>query len=81
MPALIQAPFELRLLGFYRRLQRIEKAAPHGDTDTLLTELADLDRESLRLWVPRRAEASFFEFRQNVHDLRERLSATPPGAD
>jgi len=79
VPGLIQARFKMRLLGLYRRLERIEKASPHADAQTLLDELTTLERESAELNVPRALEAPFFEFRQNVHDVRDRISQTAHG--
>jgi len=81
VPTLIQAPFEIRLRGLYRRLERIEKAPPHADTDRLHAELAEIDRESIGLKVPWSSEPSFFGFRQAVRDVRASVSAAPRGTD
>jgi TRAP-type uncharacterized transport system substrate-binding protein len=71
---------ELTLEGLYRRLELIEKGIDGSDRETLLTELEEIDRRSAELRVPRNQRAPYFELRQNIHDLRDRVtdSTSPP---
>ena len=76
VPGLVRLRFSIRLQRLYRRLERIEKA---DDPEVeRLPELDQLVRESAGLNVPRTLVAPYFEFRQNVHDVRERLKTILP---
>jgi hypothetical protein len=56
-------------------LKRIELADNTDDQrDDLLRELDAIEADSKRLPVPRMYLAPYFELRQNIHDLRDRLS-------
>jgi len=76
VPGLIRLRFNMRLQKCYRRLQQLETAMG-GDVETkeLLRELDALREESTDLRVPRSLVPSYLEFRQNIHDSRERLVA------
>ncbi len=80
LPRLLSLRFNLTLEGLYRRLERIEKGIDGSDRETLLTELEEIDRRSAELRVPRNQRAPYFELRQNIHDLRDRVtdSTSPP---
>ena len=62
VPGLIHARFKVRVLGLYRRLERIEKTSHQADNETLLDELEALDRESAGLKVRGPSKKSFSNF-------------------
>jgi hypothetical protein len=59
----------------YRRLESVEKGLDGSgkDLSAALSELDDLEAESAKLSVPGAQRTAFFEFRQNLHDVRGRL--------
>ncbi len=66
--------FNLRLRRFFKRLVRLEKARGAGvPADEVLRDLDQLDRDSVGLKVPRGMASPYFEFRQAIHDMRDRL--------
>jgi hypothetical protein len=81
VPGMVQVRFKMRLLGLNRRLERVDKASRQADTETLVDELDALDRESAGLKVPRHLEEKFFQFRQSVHDVRDRVPPPSQGSD
>jgi hypothetical protein len=64
------------LRKLYRRLERIEKVLDDADRETLLTELEEIDERSAKVRVPRNQRAPYFELRQNIHDLRDRVKGS-----
>jgi hypothetical protein len=59
-------------MKFYKRLAVIEKAPGH-DLDKCLAELASIETESAKLHVPGLHLPVYFEFRQSIHDMRDRF--------
>ncbi len=83
LPALVRLYFTRHLSRAYRAMGEVEKAAaaPHAHRAALLARLDELDRASLGLPVPRRLGAEYMDFRQFLHDLRERVEGlAEPGA-
>jgi len=75
VPVLNGFVFSLSSQRLYKRLKRIELADNTDDQrDDLLRELDAIEADSKSLPVPRMYLAPYFELRQNIHDLRARLS-------
>lgn len=72
IPVYLEWKIKLDLLGFYKRLAAIEKAPSH-ELEKCLAELAAIEAESSKLHVPGLHLPAYFEFRQSIHDMRERL--------
>jgi hypothetical protein len=76
LPKLLGLRFTVTLRKLYRRLERIEKGLDDADRETLLTELEEIDERSAKVRVPRNQRAPYFELRQNIHDLRDRVKGS-----
>ena len=75
VPVLKRFRFSLSLQGLYKRLKRIELADNTDDQrDGLLREVDAIEADSKSLRVPGMDLAQYFQLRQNIHDLRDRLS-------
>ena len=75
IPAAMGIRFRMRTLGLYRKLEAIEQDfARQPDRERQLEELAEIDRDCASWRVPRMKLDAYFELRQAIHDLRERLS-------
>ena len=75
IPAAMGIRFRMRTLGLYRKLEAIEQDfARQPDRERQLEELAEIDRDCASWSVPRMKLDAYFELRQAIHDLRERLS-------
>jgi hypothetical protein len=75
VPLLASFSFSFSVQRLYKRLKRIELADHTDDQrDDLLRELDAIEADSKRLAVPRECLASYFELRENIHDLRDRLT-------
>ena len=72
IPVYLEWKIKLDLLRFYKRLAAIEKAPSH-DLEACLAELAAIEAESGKLCVPGVHLPAYFEFRQTIHDMRDRL--------
>ncbi len=67
---------QLRLTGLFKRLESVEKRNAAGvDRDRLLSELDQIDQVSARMFVPRAIVQDYVDFRQFVHDMRERVAS------
>ena len=78
LPRLLSFRFNITVAKLYRRLERIEKGLDGSDREELLAELGEIDRRSAGLRVPRSLRAPYFELRQNIHDLRDRVRGSRP---
>jgi hypothetical protein len=78
VPALVSLPFRLKIRAAYGELEAIERAAAAGgDRTALLKQLAEQDRATADVKVPmKNLQTQWFELRQYVHDMRDRLQAT-----
>jgi TRAP transporter TAXI family solute receptor len=75
VPALIRMRYSIQIQGLYRRLEAVEKSlSAEADRQLLVKELDDLERASAKMSVPRSNIAPYFEFRQNIHDARQRVA-------
>ncbi len=76
VPPMLGLRFSMPMNRLYGRLEQLERSLTVGDLDRAeaLEVLAQIERESLDLKVSMGSmRAPFFEFRQNIHDLRDRL--------
>jgi hypothetical protein len=74
IPGLLQFRFNMRLTRIYKGLETIEKAMSEGeDREELKVRLAEIEASTAGIRVPRRLIPPYFEMRQNIHDLGERL--------
>ena len=76
IPGLLRFRLNLSMKKLYRRLEEMEKLAaePHVETLELQRQVDAVDRDSVGLWVPRSQIPAYLEFRQFLHDQRDRLS-------
>jgi len=75
VPLILKIRISIKLTGFFKRLEEVEKShAAGGDRPTLLAELDALDRTSATIFVPRSNLPEYIDFRQFLHDMRERVS-------
>ena len=66
---------ELQLNRLFKRLEAVEKGHAAGaDKSELLGELDRVDRASAKLFVPRSVLHDYIDFRQFLHDMRERVA-------
>jgi TRAP-type uncharacterized transport system substrate-binding protein len=75
VPMALRIATGLRLKGWFKRLESVEKRHAAGGTDrsTLLAELDRIDRGTAGMFVPRSVVQEYIDFRQFVHDMRERI--------
>ena len=74
VPLLLKLRATITLMGYLKRLESVEKAcAAGGDSSELLTRLNELDRVSAKMVVPRSRVHDYIDFRQFLHDMRERV--------
>jgi TRAP-type uncharacterized transport system substrate-binding protein len=78
-------PTGLRILGglrikrWLKRLEAVEKAWAAGvDSQTLLADLDRIDRGTATMFVPRSIVHDYIDFRQFLHDMRERVRVQDP---
>jgi TRAP-type uncharacterized transport system substrate-binding protein len=76
LPKLLSVRFNRTSRKLYRRLERIDKGLSDGDRGAFLAELEEIDVQSAALRVPHSQRASYFELRQNIHDLRDRVTGS-----
>jgi len=77
VPVLIKIWISIKLTGFFKRLEKVEKSYAAGeDPSPLLAELDALDRDSATIFVPRTSLPSYIDFRQFLHDMRERVAGS-----
>jgi hypothetical protein len=63
-----------RLVGLLKGLEAVEKAHAAGaDRSKLLADLDRIDEKSAKMFVPRSTVHDYIDFRQFVHDMRERV--------
>jgi hypothetical protein len=75
LPVVLRTWTSLRLTGLYKKLEAVEKADAAGaDRAELLAQLAEIDQASSGLYVPRSNVADYIDFRQFLHDMRERIA-------
>jgi hypothetical protein len=77
VPLLLKIWISITLTGFFKRLEEVEKShAAGGDRPALLAELDALDRASATIFVPRSSLPNYIDFRQFLHDMRERVAGS-----
>ncbi len=76
VPISLSIWMKVKLTGFLKRLLVVEKTdAAGGDRSKLLAELDAIDRASAKLYVPRSKIPDYLDFRQFLHDMRDRVSS------
>jgi hypothetical protein len=77
LPALVGFSCKQSIKRSYRELESIERRAAAGaDKKKLLDDLAKLDQSTAAIGVPLRSlKTAWFELRQYLHDMRDRLEA------
>jgi TRAP-type uncharacterized transport system substrate-binding protein len=64
----------IRIKRSLRRLESVEKAFAAGvDAPTLLADLDRIDRSTATMFVPRSIVHDYIDFRQFLHDMRDRI--------
>lgn len=78
LPALIGLSCKMSIKRSYLELEAIERRAAAGtDRKELLDDLAKLDQSTAAIGVPLRSlKTAWFELRQYIHDMRDRLEAS-----
>jgi TRAP-type uncharacterized transport system substrate-binding protein len=80
LPIVLRVWTNLRLTGLFKKLEAVEKAHAAGtDRAELLTQLAEIDRASSGIFVPRSKLAEYIDFRQFLHDMRDRIAGGSAG--
>jgi hypothetical protein len=75
LPVVMRIWISLRLTGLFKKLEAVEKGQAAGtDPSELLARLAEIDQASSRIFVPRSNVAEYIDFRQFLHDMRERIA-------
>jgi len=78
VPVVLKVSISIRLAGYFKRLEKVEKAHAAGqEPASLLAELDALDRASATTFVPRSNLPAYIDFRQFLHDMRDRVSQGP----
>ena len=63
-----------RLKGLFKQLEAVEKGQAAGDDlSKLVADLDRIDRASAAMFVPRSTVHDYIDFRQFLHDMRERV--------
>jgi len=75
VPAAMELWGQMRLVGFLKKLEVVEKGQAAGeDRSKLLEELDLIDRTSAKMFVPRSIVHDYIDVRQFLHDMRERVA-------
>ncbi|MBT8470952.1 MAG: ABC transporter substrate-binding protein [Deltaproteobacteria bacterium] len=74
IPVVLEVKTKLELGRIYKRIQRVENATDHETKrDEYLAELDRLEAASAKLRTPMVHLPQYFELRQYIHDMRDRL--------
>ena len=74
LPLVLKIWGNMQLVGLLKRLEAVEKAhAAGGDRSKLLAELDLVDQKSAKMFVARSIVHDYIDFRQFLHDMRERV--------
>jgi len=71
LPRLMGLRFQIAANGYWRRLEK--RRAGGEDREAVLAELDEILSESAPLKVPLNLKPAYFELRQEMHDMRDRL--------
>jgi TRAP-type uncharacterized transport system substrate-binding protein len=76
-PIVLKIWSNIQLTGLFKRLEAVEKEhAAGGDREQLLADLELIDEKSAKLFVPRSIVHDYIDFRQFLHDMRERVEGS-----
>jgi len=74
LPRLLGMRFQIAANGYWRRLEKLEKRRAAGEAREVIREgLDEIISESAPLKVPLNLKPAYFELRQEMHDMRDRL--------
>jgi hypothetical protein len=74
VPAGLRIWVSIQLKRFFRELESVEKRRAAGaERSELLADLERIDKASATIFVPRSAAQDYVDFRQFLHDMRERV--------
>jgi len=74
LPRLLGMRFQIAANGYWRRLEKLEKRRAAGEDREVIREgLDEIISESAPLKVPLNLKPAYFELRQEMHDMRDRL--------
>jgi len=80
LPMVIKFWFKFQMQRRMIQLGDVEKRYAAGDDRSdLLGELSRIDRATAKLFVPRAGAHDYVDFRQFLHDMRERVEGSGPG--
>ena len=78
VPVVLKIIGSMQMKAWFRRLESVEKRhAAGGDPRQLLEELDSVDRDSAKAFVPRSIVSEYIDFRQFLHDMRDRVESKP----
>ena len=73
-PAALRIWGNMRLVALFKQLEEVEKAHAAGsDRSELLDRLDHVDEKSASMFVTRSTVHDYIDFRQFLHDMRERV--------
>ncbi len=76
IPAAMHGWFKFRLQGWLKELTAVEKEHVNdSDLAELCARLDRIDSASVRMFVPRSSAHDYIDFRQFLHDLRDRVES------
>ena len=76
-PMVLKLWGNMQLIGLLKRLEAVEKAhAAGGNREQLLGDLDLIAEKSAKLFVPRSTVHDYIDFRQFLHDMRDRVEGT-----
>jgi len=76
-PMVLKIWGNIQLVGLFKKLEAVEKAhAAGGDREKLLADLDLIDQKSGKLFVPRSTVHDYIDFRQFLHDMKERVEGS-----
>jgi TRAP-type uncharacterized transport system substrate-binding protein len=76
LPVVLKAWVTIRLSRLYKQLEAVEKAdAARRPRTELLTMLQEIDDASAGIFVPRTKLPEYIDFRQFLHDMRDRIAS------
>jgi len=76
LPVVLKAWITIRLSRFFKQLEAVEKAdAARRPRRELLAMLQEIDEASAGIFVPRSKLPEYIDFRQFLHDMRDRIAS------
>jgi TRAP-type uncharacterized transport system substrate-binding protein len=77
VPVVLKTAGNIQLIGLFKKLEAVEKGHASGkDQKELLADLDLIDKKSANLFIPRSIVQDYIDFRQFLHDMRERVEGS-----